>query len=74
VDEDIAVAGWHQHYIYGLSGVPDEVVRAVLAALEDERILDNTFGFSFSGFRPELPKSLRLHPATEAYYSTRETG
>jgi hypothetical protein len=69
VDEDIAVCGWRQHYIYGLPSVPDDVVRVVLSALEDERILDNTFGFSFSGFCPELPKSLKLHPATEAYYS-----
>ena len=44
----------------------------VLSALEDERILDNTFGFSFSGFRPELPASLELHPATAAYYDARE--
>ena len=72
VDEDIAVAGWHQHYIYGLRGVPHDVVRAVLAALEDERILDNTFGFSFSGFRPQLPASLTLHAATDAYYAARE--
>jgi TRAP-type uncharacterized transport system substrate-binding protein len=73
VDEDIVVAGWRQHYIYGLPGVPDDVVRIVLSALEDERILDNTFGFSFSGFRPRLPASLKLHPATAAYYSARET-
>jgi uncharacterized protein len=69
VDEDIAVAGWRQHYIYGLPSVADEVVRVVLSALEDERILDNTFGFSFSGFRPEVPASLKLHRATEAYYA-----
>ncbi len=71
VDEDITVAGWRQHYIYGLPSVPDDVVRVVLSALEDERILDNTFGFSFSGLRPALPASLKLHPATEAYYRER---
>ena len=47
VDEDMPVVGWRHHYIYGKADVPDELVRAVLQALEDERILDNAHGFSY---------------------------
>ena len=51
-DEDLPVIGWRHHYIYGTAGVPDELARAVLTALEDERILDNAMGISYSRFRP----------------------
>lgn len=68
VDEDLPVAGWRYHYIYGTADVPDDLARAVLHALEDERILDNAHGFSFSGFRPRLPPGVKLHRAAEEYY------
>jgi TRAP-type uncharacterized transport system substrate-binding protein len=68
VDEDLAVAGWRYHYVYGTEGVPDDLARAVLHALEDERILDNAAGFSFSGFRPHLPPGVKLHRVAEEYY------
>lgn len=68
VDEDLAVAGYRYHYIYGTAGVPDDLARTVLHALEDERILDNASGFSFSGIRPQLPSGVRLHRVAEEYY------
>jgi hypothetical protein len=68
VDEDLAVAGYRYHYIYGTAGVPDDLARTVLHALEDERILDNACGFSFSGIRPQLPSGVRLHRVAEEYY------
>src|SRR5208282_6582992 len=34
VDQDMPVVGWRHHYIYGAADVPDELVRAVLKALE----------------------------------------
>jgi uncharacterized protein len=71
VDEDLVVPGWRQHYIYGTPAVPETIVRAVLKSLEDESILDNANGFSFSGFAPELPAAVKLHPVTAAYYERR---
>lgn len=68
VDEDLTVVGYRHHYIYGTDGVPDDVARAVLEALEDERILDNPQGFSFSGIRPIMPKGIKLHRVAEDYY------
>jgi hypothetical protein len=69
VDEDLTVAGYRHHYIYGTAGVPDDLARAVLQALEDERILDNPQGFSFSGIRPIMPPGIKLHRVAEEYYS-----
>lgn len=71
-DEDLPVVGWRHHYIYGPAGVPDDLVLAVLHALEDERILENAHGFSYSALRPHLVSDLELHPATDAYYRKRE--
>ena len=71
VDEDIPVAGWRHHYIYGKADVPDDVVHAVLTALEDERILDNAQGFSYSALRPNLIGGVRLHRATEERFARR---
>jgi TRAP-type uncharacterized transport system substrate-binding protein len=71
VDEDMPVAGWRHHYIYGGADVPDDLALSVLKALEDERILDNAHGFSYSGFRPELVKGLKLHRASVDYYKKR---
>ena len=68
VDQDMPVVGWRHHYIYGTAEVPDELVRAVLKALEDERILDNAMGISYSGFRPVLPESVELHRVTDDYF------
>jgi TRAP-type uncharacterized transport system substrate-binding protein len=68
-DEDMPVAGWRHHYIYGKTDVPDEIVTAVLTSLEDERMLDNAGAISFSPFRPELVPGVKLHPAAEAYYA-----
>jgi TRAP-type uncharacterized transport system substrate-binding protein len=70
-DEDMPVAGWRHHYIYGKIDVPDEIVNAVLASLEDERALDNAAAISFSGFRPELVPGVKLHRAAAAYYANR---
>ena len=67
-DEDLPVAGWRHHYIYGKTDVPDDLVHAVLRSLEDERILDNANGISYSGLRPQLLAGVKLHPATDAYY------
>ena len=64
--------GWRHHYIYGKADVPDDLVEAVLKALEDERVLDNSHGFSYSGFRPQLVADLKLHRAAEAYYKKRK--
>lgn len=72
VDEDMPAIGWRHHYIYGKPDVPDELVRAVLRALEDERILENAHGFSYSALRPQLEKRLELHRAADAYYRERE--
>jgi len=71
-DEDLPVVGWRHHYIYGKADVPDDLVRAVLTALEDERILDNGHGFSYSALRPHLVADLKLHPASEDYYHQRQ--
>ena len=71
VDEDMPVVGWRHHYIYGGADVPDELAAAVLKALEDERFLDNAHGFSYSGFRPQLIKGIKLHRVTEEYYKER---
>jgi len=71
VDDDMPVVGWRHHYIYGGADVPDDLARAVLKALEDERFLDNAHGFSYSGFRPELVKGIKLHRVTEEYYRER---
>ena len=60
------------NYIYAKADVPDDLVRAVLVALEDERILDNAHGFSYSGFRPQLVANLKLHRAADEYYKQRE--
>lgn len=70
-DEDMPVAGWRHHYIYGKADVPDAIVAAVLASLEDERELDNAGAISFSGFRPILVPGVQLHRAAEAYYAKR---
>jgi TRAP-type uncharacterized transport system substrate-binding protein len=72
VDQDMPVVGWRHHYIYGTADVPDELVRAVLKALEDERILDNAHGFSYSAIRPQLVANMKLHRATEEYYQQLE--
>jgi TRAP-type uncharacterized transport system substrate-binding protein len=72
VDEDMPAVGWRHHYIYGTEAVPDDLARAVLKALEDESILDNAHGFSYSGFRPELPPGVKLHRATEEYFQQRQ--
>jgi len=72
VDNDMPAVGWRHHYIYGKADVPDDLVRAVLKALEDETILDNEHGFSYSGFRPQLVRGLKLHRATEEYFKERE--
>jgi hypothetical protein len=69
VDEDLPVAGWRHHYIYGKADVPDDVVRAVLTALEDERILDNAQSFSYSALRPNLVRGVRLHRVTEERFA-----
>lgn len=74
VNEDITAVGWRHHYIYGRADCPDDLALAVLRALEDERILDNAHGFSYSGFRPHLVGKLQLHPASEAYYAKRQPG
>jgi len=71
-DEDLPVVGWRHHYIYGTVDVPDDLARAVLKALEDESILDNAHGFSYSGFRPQLVKDVKLHRVTEEYFKKRE--
>jgi uncharacterized protein len=71
VDEDMPAVGWRHHYIYGAASVPDDLAVAVLKALEDERILDNAHGFSYSAVRPKLVAGLKLHPASEAYYKKR---
>jgi TRAP-type uncharacterized transport system substrate-binding protein len=71
-DEDMPAVGWRHHYIYGKADVPDDLVVAVLKALEDERILDNAHGFSYSALRPHLVADLKLHPAAEAYYKQRQ--
>jgi TRAP-type uncharacterized transport system substrate-binding protein len=71
VDEDMPAVGWRHHYIYGGTDVPDDLAEAVLKALEDERILDNGHGFSYSGFRPQLVAGVKLHRASEAYYNKR---
>ena len=71
VDEDLPVAGWRHHYIYGKADVPDDVVRAILTALEDERILDNAQSFSYSALRPNLVRGVRLHRATEERFARR---
>jgi uncharacterized protein len=68
-DEDLTVVGYRHHYIYGTADVADDLARAVLAALEDERILDNPQGFSFSGIRPIMPAGIKLHRVAEAYYA-----
>jgi len=68
VDEDLVVAGWRHHYIYGKADVPDEIAGAVLRALADERLLDNAGGVSYSAFRPQLVRGVKLHRVTEAYY------
>jgi hypothetical protein len=68
VDEDLTVVGYRHHYIYGRADVPDDLARAVLEALEDERILDNPQGFSFSGIRPLMPEGIKLHRVAEEYY------
>jgi uncharacterized protein len=73
VDEDITVVGWRHHYIYGGADVPDELVNAILKALETEEILDNAHGFSYSSFRPKLVSNLKFHRATEAYYKKHES-
>jgi hypothetical protein len=70
VDEDLCVVGYRHHYIYGTAAVPDDLARAVLKALEDERILDNPQGFSFSGIRPIMPNGIKLHRVAEEYYQT----
>jgi hypothetical protein len=67
-DEDLPVVGWRHHYIYGKADVPDGVVHSVLKALEDERILENAHGFSYSALRPQLEKGLKLHRAAEDYF------
>ncbi len=67
-DEDLPAIGWRHHYIYGTADVPDDLARAVLTALEDERILDNAMGISYSGLRPILPESVKLHRITEDYF------
>jgi hypothetical protein len=72
VEEDMPAVGWRHHYIYGNADVPDDIALAVLKALEDERILDNGHGFSYSGFRPHLVADLKLHRASEDYYKKRE--
>jgi len=72
VDQDMPVVGWRHHYIYGRADVSDDLVRAVLTAFEDERILDNAHGFSYSATRPQLVKGLQFHRATEEYYRERE--
>lgn len=71
-DEDMPAVGWRHHYIYGGADVPDDLVVAILTALEDERILDNAHGFSYSGFRPQLVADLKLHRAAEDYYKKRQ--
>jgi TRAP-type uncharacterized transport system substrate-binding protein len=70
-DEDLPVAGWRHHYIYGKADVPDEIVTAVLTSLENECMLDNAGAISFSGFRPVLVPGVQLHRAAETYYATR---
>ncbi|MBV8151998.1 MAG: hypothetical protein JOY59_10610 [Candidatus Eremiobacteraeota bacterium] len=72
VDDDLPAVGWRHHYIYGKPDVPDELVRAVLHALEDERILENGHGFSYSALPPQLEPGLKLHRATEAYFAARQ--
>jgi hypothetical protein len=71
VDADMPAVGWRHHYIYGGADVPDDLAEAILKALEDERILDNGHGFSYSGFRPNLVANVKLHRASEAYYKKR---
>ena len=71
-EEDIPVVGWRHHYLYAKKDIPDELVLAVLKALEDERILDNAHGFSYSAVRPHLVSNLKLHPVTDEYYRKRE--
>ena len=70
-EEDMPAVGWRHHYIYGKAGVADDLVGAVLTALEDERILDNAHGFSYTALRPTLVAKLKLHPAADAYYKQR---
>jgi uncharacterized protein len=74
VDHDMVAVGWRHHYIYGGADVPDDLVTAVLKAFEDETILDNAHGFSFSGFMPKLVSNLKLHRAAEDYYKKRASG
>jgi hypothetical protein len=71
-EEDLPVVGWRHHYLYAKKDVSDDLVAAVLKALEDERILDNAHGFSYSAIRPHLVSDLKLHPVTDAYYRSRE--
>jgi uncharacterized protein len=71
-EEDIPVVGWRHHYLYAKKDVPDDLVLAVLKALEDERILDNAHGFSYSAIRPHLVSDLKLHPVADEYYRKRE--
>jgi hypothetical protein len=72
VEEDLPVVGWRHHYLYAKKDVPDDLVTAILKALEDERILDNAHGFSYSAIRPQLVSDLKLHPVTDAYFRGRE--
>lgn len=71
-DEDLPVVGWRHHYLYAKKDVADDLVKAVLKALEDERILDNAHGISSSALRPHLVSDLKLHPVADAYYRSRE--
>jgi TRAP-type uncharacterized transport system substrate-binding protein len=71
-EEDIPVVGWRHHYLYAKSDIADDLVLAVLKAIEDERILDNAHGFSYSAIRPHLVADLKLHPVTDEYYRRRE--
>ena len=68
---DVAIVQ-HDFDIYGGPDVPDDLVNAILKAFENESILDNAHGFSYSSFRPKLVSNLKFHRATEAYYTRHE--
>jgi hypothetical protein len=71
-EEDHSVCGWRHEYVYGTSETPDDLVHKILLALEDESILDNAHGFSYSAFRaPTLPAGVTLHPVAEEYFASR---
>jgi uncharacterized protein len=69
IDEDIAAPGWRYRLVYGTVDTPDDLVAAVLRGLEDDEVLDNAHGFSYSAFSPpQIPESLELHPVTQRYF------